>query len=330
MDSNLPAELHATLERLAQGKSGSDMARWAASISSAYRDGVGSAHVIANADAALAYAFCRLPATYAALSAVFDALAEAAPDFSPKTILDVGAGPGTAAWAASARYPDLRAIVLVDENPFFGKVAADLVRDSATAALRAAECRTGELDDLLPECAPADLTIASYLFGELRNNDLARVADGLWSKTTGIMTVVEAGTPAGFARIRRLRGHLIGRGAHVICPCPHDLDCPMTGADWCHFSQRLNRSRTHRQTKQASLSFEDEKFSYVVLSRRRPRDARARVLARPRITKGSVTTKLCTPNGLAIETVQRRDGDEYKRRKNWRWGDAVFRTRENS
>src|SRR5262249_57684171 len=127
----------------AQGKSGKDMARWAGSISNAYRDGGGSGRIIADADAALAYAFYRLPATYAALSATFGALRQADPDFSPKTVLDVGAGPGTAAWAACACYPDLQSIVLLDENPFFVRLAADLVGDDAAPALRPAASRIG-------------------------------------------------------------------------------------------------------------------------------------------------------------------------------------------
>ena len=37
--------------------------------------------------------------------------------------------------------------------------------------------------------------------------------------------------------------------------------------DWCHFTQRLPRSRAHKQIKGAELPFEDEKFSYVALTR---------------------------------------------------------------
>jgi ribosomal protein RSM22 (predicted rRNA methylase) len=158
-------------------------------------------------------------------------------------------------------------------------------------------------------------------------DQLRNIADALWSRTAEMLIVVEPGTPAGFQRIRSLRAHLIGHGGHVVCPCPHDLECPLVGDDWCHFSQRLNRSRDHRQVKGAVLSFEDEKFSYVVLSRHKPAmPVRDRVLASPRMSKAEIVTKLCTPQGLVMDVASRRDRDTYKIRRNWRWGDAVTRS----
>ena len=41
----------------------------------------------------------------------------------------------------------------------------------------------------------------------------------------------------------------------------------MAGDDWCHFSQRLARSRDHMLLKDASVPFEDERYSYVVATR---------------------------------------------------------------
>jgi hypothetical protein len=41
----------------------------------------------------------------------------------------------------------------------------------------------------------------------------------------------------------------------------------MSGNDWCHFSQRLPRSRDHMLLKDADVPFEDERYSYVVVTR---------------------------------------------------------------
>ena len=92
----------------------------------------------------------------------------------------------------------------------------------------------------------------------------------LWERTSGVLVLVEPGTPAGSAHIQRARTQLleaaaleqqaaVGRGAatdpgsagssgsssssiraHVVAPCPHDGACPMEGRpSWCHFVQRF-------------------------------------------------------------------------------------------
>ncbi len=326
LPSDLPSDLRAGLDRAAQGISRHALGRRSAAISQAYRSGQGSAQAIQSADDALAYALARLPATFAAASSVLAALKEAAPDFAPRTFLDVGAGPGTACWAAVGCFPGLTALHLVDDNVHLRLLALRLLSGGAVGTLRDATYRQGDVGQLIDALAAADLTIASYVVGELPAARLLDYADALWSKTAGILVVIEPGTPAGFARVRSLRSHLVGRHAHVVAPCPHDHECPLAGGDWCHFSQRLNRSRDHGRVKGAALSFEDEKFSYVALSRVAlgvPR--RDRVLASPRVTKALVTTKLCTPDGVAMDVASRRDADTYRERKRWRWGDAVSR-----
>jgi ribosomal protein RSM22 (predicted rRNA methylase) len=325
MDSNLPAALRTGLARMTRGTSMRAMAESAAALSQAYRSGLGSADAIDSADAALAYALARMPATYAAVSAVLQELATAMPQLAPATVLDVGAGPGTAAWAVVDRYPGLQRIRMVDANRYVATLAAGLLVDSEHAALRHANYAVGDLQRVVAEGAAADLTIASYLAGEVDDHALAEIAELLWSRTSRVMVVVEPGTPPGFARIRGLRSQLIGRGAHVVAPCPHDLSCPLRGDDWCHFSRRLNRTRDHRRAKQAALAFEDEKFSYVVLARQAARGTQARVLARPRVSKADVSLKLCTPDGVVIESTPRRDKERYRAAKNRRWGDLVPR-----
>jgi ribosomal protein RSM22 (predicted rRNA methylase) len=136
--------------------------------------------------------------------------------------------------------------------------------------------------------------------------------------------IVEPGTPAGYGRIMAARAQLIASGAHVAAPCPHDGPCPLAPPDWCHFTQRLPRSRAHKQLKSAELPFEDEKFSYVALMRAPIVQRPARVLAQPVVTKVEVTAKLCTPGGLSIAKLPRRAKADYARARRWRWGDAVM------
>src|SRR5256714_15311953 len=95
---DLPAELKSALDAKLRGFSRNEAAARAARISKTYRDGGGSGAIKSETDA-LAYALARMPATYAAVIASLNELCEVRPDFEPSSLLDVGAGPGTATWA---------------------------------------------------------------------------------------------------------------------------------------------------------------------------------------------------------------------------------------
>jgi ribosomal protein RSM22 (predicted rRNA methylase) len=318
---DLPAELKSALDARLHGLSRSDAADRSANISRTYRDGGGSGAIRSEADA-LAYALARMPATYAAVTASLNALAEITPGFAPNSLLDVGAGPGTASWAAAEAFSSLTTFTLLDANSALRGLALDL--GGASARLRGMTYQQGEARTELARAEAADLVVASYMIGEISEGERKALAELMWAKTRDTLLVVEPGTPAGYARIIALRAQLIAAGAHVAAPCPHDGLCPLTAPDWCHFSQRLPRSQAHRQLKSAELAYEDERFSYVALTRAPAARHPARVLAQPAISKVEVTAKLCTPDGLVITKVPRRAKAGYAAARRWRWGDGVM------
>jgi ribosomal protein RSM22 (predicted rRNA methylase) len=263
-----------------------------------------------------------MPATYAAVTASLNALCEIRPDFAPKNLLDVGAGPGTATWAAAEAFSSLQDFTLLDANRALRALALDL--GGGSVRLRAMTYEHGEARAELAKADAADLVVASYMIGEIGDAERKTLAELMWTKTRDTLLIVEPGTPAGYARILALRAQLIGSGAHVAAPCPHDRECPLTAPDWCHFTQRLPRSRAHKQIKGAELPFEDEKFAYVALTRAPAARRPARVLAQPVVTKVEVSAKLCTSDGLAITKVPRRAKADYARARRWRWGDGAI------
>jgi ribosomal protein RSM22 (predicted rRNA methylase) len=262
-----------------------------------------------------------MPATYAAVTASLDALCGIRPDFAPKKLLDIGAGPGTATWAAAETFPSLTDFTAIDANAALRTLALDLF--GKNPRLPTLQYTQGEARAVLSDAEPADLVVASYLLGEMSDTERADLAEQMWARTSDTLLIVEPGTPAGYARIIELRRQLIALGAHVAAPCPHDRKCPLIAPDWCHFTQRLPRSRAHRQLKSAELSFEDEKFAYVALTRAPVERHPARVLAQPVVTKIEVTAKLCTPDGVVVAKIPRRAKADYARARRWRWGDAV-------
>jgi ribosomal protein RSM22 (predicted rRNA methylase) len=312
----IPPDLKAAIDRyLAKSVAGSLVDK-TKRMSERYRQGRGS-------DGALdfgAYLVARLPATYAAVEFCLAELARRCPQFSPRTLLDVGSGPGTAAWAATAAYPDISTVTFLDNNPLFLKLASSLTAQGDHVALQEARTLNADLGDLSGE-ASADLVVTAYALAEMPLAKARDTAIALWKACEITLLVIEPGTPQGFARIHEVRVALLAEGAHLIAPCTHVNACPMQSPDWCHFSVRLARRRDHMHAKKATVPFEDEKFSYLIASRQPSALQGARILAPPIESKAEIKFKLCAENGLTQQSIARRDKAEYKRVRKLDWGD---------
>jgi len=317
MNVSLPAALADAIAQRLEGVSRKDLAARAEAFSQAYRSG-GTSHGIADERDVLAYLVARLPATYAAVTAAFEAVRETLPGFAPTSVLDVGAGPGAASWAATQIWPQLNSVTMLDHNPHFRDIARALWSAPAATVI------AGDLSTAAQQ-PPADLVVASYVLAELPEERAAAIARDLLRATTNMLVLVEPGTPQGFARIRAAREALVaGEGAHAIAPCTHSKPCPMKAPDWCHFSQRLPRSRDHMLAKDASVPFEDERFSYLAVSRHpAPPTNRARIIKPPEGTRAGIGFPLCDDNGLHTASVNRRDKAIYNLIKKAKWGDVI-------
>jgi ribosomal protein RSM22 (predicted rRNA methylase) len=314
----LTATLPPALEQAVAEQIGSGARRAgdAAVLSERYRDRGGPPGPVAiSAGDVLAYAAVRLPATYAAVRVVLGEAAVRVTDFAPASQLDLGAGPGTALWAAADVWPSIRERVAVEASREMARLGRELGADADWVEGKA------------PSAVPAgsfDLVTVSYLLGELTEADRRDTVERGWAAAAGALAVVEPGTTAGYERVLAARDRLVALGGAVVAPCPHDRACPLAGSgDWCHFAVRVGRTRAHRAAKRARLGHEDEKLSYVVVAREPVAGATARVLRRPQIRSGHVLLELCTPEGLRRETVSKRDRDRYRRARTVSWGEDL-------
>ncbi len=266
-----------------------------------------------------AYAAYRMPATFEAVRSALDALAGAAPDWTPATHTDVGGGTGAATWAVAGVWEGPATTVLDWAEPALA-LGRELAEASGVPGLREARWEKARIGAAL-ELAPVDLITVSYVLKELTAGARTELVDAAAAAGQAVV-VVEPGTPDGYARIIEARDRLIAAGLSVAAPCPHSGACPIApGADWCHFSARVSRSSLHRQVKGGSLSHEDEKFSYVVATRFPTVPAPARITRRPQIRKGQVLLELCTrDDGLARTTVTKRHGELYREARDVAWG----------
>nr|QQZ50485.1 methyltransferase domain-containing protein [Phenylobacterium glaciei] len=197
---------------------------------------------------AVAYVLSRLPATYAAGAFVLAEAQRMAPDFAPKRLLDAGAGPGGASWAALETWSGIEAATLLDSSRPLLDMAAKLAAEGGQA-LQNANFLRGDLTAPATDWPQADLVTASYALAEIAAAQQARTVQALWAATDGMLALIEPGTPDGYRRILTARETLLAAGAEILAPCPHALACPLVAPDWCHFVQRLPRSRDHRLAK---------------------------------------------------------------------------------
>jgi ribosomal protein RSM22 (predicted rRNA methylase) len=268
-----------------------------------------------------AYLATRLPATYAAVRASLGAIAEARPDWTPASLLDIGAGPGTVLWAASDAWPELQRATLLEASPAARRIGERLAGLLALPT----DWNSGDATIDLAELQRADLVTAAYVLDEIVPSALPRLIERLWQLSTDTLLIVEPGTPAGWERIVAARAQLIATGAHILAPCPHGKPCPLSAPDWCHFARRVARSRLHRLAKEANVPWEDEKVIYLAATRHPVAPKGPRVLAPPRVGSGKVELKLCNLDGSASQRLfTKRDGDAFKRARRADWGDTLL------
>jgi ribosomal protein RSM22 (predicted rRNA methylase) len=303
-------------EQLAEGFSIADLVRAYGHLRDRYEASQRTPRNL-SATAVAAYAVARLPATFAATVDALRQVASALGGWEPRSLIDVGSGLGSSAWAALSVFPTLSRLTLVEDSDAMTVAGQALATRSNHPALRDAHWVTATATSKLDR---ADLVIASYVLGELDEPEAA-VRDW-WRASTGVAVVIEPGSPAGYQRILRARGQLISAGARIAAPCPHESPCPRSGSGWCHFGVTVARSRLHRDVKDGTLPSEDEKFSYVAATREAMRVRRPRLVREPSRHGGHVRLELCAEAGIVEKTVSKRDPD-YGRIRKLGWGDAL-------
>ncbi len=269
-----------------------------------------------------AYIAARLPATYGVVRDVFRRIM---PHLTPvKSLLDLGGGVGSLAWAAKEAIPHLQQVTLFEKDIELLHLGQHLTQDHLTP-LQLAWCR----DDITQaeNFPPHDAVVLSYVLNELHLAEQLHVLKRAYQAAHKFLILIEPGTPQGFSHLSTARQLLLKLGAHSVAPCPHNGPCPLTPAfeekkDWCHFSVRIPRGKYHKQAKDGSLPYEDEKYAYLVVSRQTHPLPQGRIIKAPMRRTGHVILDLCTQKkGLKRVIVSKKEKDAYVKARASDWGD---------
>jgi ribosomal protein RSM22 (predicted rRNA methylase) len=332
----LPDELQQAVERALATVSPVRWMRAAQELSERYRAPRGpDAPPLARGEAqVLGYIALLLPATYAQLRGAMAAAALRIPGWAPETLLDLGAGPGTALWAAAAQWPTLRHAAAWEREPAFIAIGRNLAAASSAPAVRNAVWEHVDLTQapgardkrrgaLAQEPSRYDLVVLGHVLNELAPDEQAHAVADAWRRTGGVLLLVEPGTPQGFAVVRAARDALLAAGAHTLAPCAHDAPCPLVD-DWCHFPQRVWRPAFQQKARGTPSQWEESKFSYAAMARFAPeRPIWGRVIREPLSNKAYAEATISARDGIVRHRALKRHRAAYRLVQELPWGAAL-------
>ena len=317
---DLPMPLKEKIEEKAAACSQKALTAAAQAISLRYRQQSGTGSRLLTEDMeALAYAIARMPATFGAVCTALSHTLRAADGTIIRSVLDAGAGTGAADWAVREFCPDALSFTCLEREAAMSRLGRELMQ--ADPVLSNARWLSQDLVRSDIGCR-ADLVCESYALNELSDADREDVVAKLWNAAGELLVLIEPGTPVGFSHLKKARTQLLALGGHVAAPCPHEGLCPLPEQDWCQFTCRVSRSRLQKVLKGGDAPFEDEKFSFLAVSRSPVSVPGGRILRHPAKGSGHIGLRLCTADGIRDVTVTKKNGSLYRLARKSESGDA--------
>lgn len=315
----LPQELKIAIEDIISNINHKNLIANSESITQKYKNesGLGK-HLITSNEEAGTYSVVRMPATF---GAVYSALKFTMEFYNEEinSLIDFGAGTGAVSWACSELL-DFKEITCLEREDAMISIGNSLMKKSKGPLNKAKWVKYDLTRDNFNK--KADLVVSSYVLNELSSENRLNAIDKMWQSANKLLIILEPGTPTGSSNLIKARDYLLEKGAHIVAPCPHENPC-VAKDEWCHFSCRIPRSKIHREIKKADAAYEDEKFSYIAVTKKHTEKPEARILRHPIIKKGRIQLEVCTKDEIKKVELYKKHGELYKKARKSNWGDAV-------
>jgi SAM-dependent methyltransferase len=228
------------------------------------------------------------------------------------SVLDWGCGTGVASRVLAERVPGIERVALWDR-----------ARDAAEFARERLRAERPELEVAIE--APGakgwpDALLVSHVLDELAEADLAELMTLVRKSRVAIL--VEPGSRVSSRRLVAMRDELRGEFA-VLAPCTHSAACGMRASahGWCHHFTRppadvFTSAFWRRFADELGIDLRSVPYAFLALSRE-PATADAvvaRILGRPRVTKGRAALDVCDASGVReLSFLERTDKTLFKR-----------------
>lgn len=316
----LPTLLKEKLEQEIDGIELKKLKQSAQNISEKYRDKSQkkmNTRLINSKEDAVAYAASRMPATYGAVYSALEHCLEMMENKQITSLLDVGAGTGTATWAVNELL-NIEKNTCIENEEYMMNLGKKLMNGGIE---NVQWIKKNIITENIEQ--KADLVISSYVLNEVKREEKNKILEKLWNATEKLLLIIEPGTPKGYSQIREMREYLLEIGANIVAPCAHEEKCKIEENDWCAFSCRVARTKVHKLLKEGDAPYEDEKFSYIAVSKIKT-EKEARILRHPKIENGKITLKLCTEDGnIEEKIITKKQKERFKIAKKLSCGDIL-------
>lgn len=263
---------------------------------------------VASTNQATSYAMGRMPATHEVCKKVFSELI----NFTFSSATDLGAGTGASALAI-CDILNINQITCLEYSNEMLNIGKFLTEDYKNINWQKFNALTNDIPN-------ADLITCSYMINEVEEH-LEKICQKLFSSFNKALVVIEAGTPHGFELIKKVRDLAIKNNLNIFAPCSSNKPCQIEKNDWCAFTCRIPRTKLLQQIKQGTLSYEDENYSYLIITKESMDNNSYRVLRHPEILKGHINLKVCKNCNIENLTITKSMGEKYKLAKKLNSGD---------
>lgn len=277
---------------------------------------------------ALAYLALRTPATYAQIHSALLSILELVPSWKPKTLLDIGSGPGTGVWAASSLFSGLESATCIEQDKNFISLGKQILSNSkfqVPISWRQQDIRYG-----IEGTSYYDVIIIANVLNELSVSEGEKLIGHALNACKGILLILEPGTPFGGSIVNSAAKKLHHAGV-LLAPYIKN-SFVQNDSYYLHFPQRFIRPEFQKRIRQrarddslASSNWEEAKYSYVAISKF-PSEVSlfGRCVGQAKLQKGFLEIPILTKEEIINQKVLKRYKKQYTYAKNLKWGELLM------
>ena len=258
-----------------------------------------------NEDSAV-YAISRMPSTYAVIYTLLSDLINQGKLKNISTIFDIGSGTGAGFFACKELFGENVQVSLFERDNNMIQIFEQFETGVSVQ-------KFDFLKDTIKE--KADLVMSNYVFSELNEDGRRLALQKMLDSSNKYVLICDTGTPRTYENFMKLKKLVFDKGYSVLAPCNSEK-CGLKN-DYCQFYARVERSSLMKMSKQAELSYEDEKYFYLLISKEQSSEKtrEMRVIRRPQIKTNFVELRLCSGLGVVDEKYTKKDKEAYKKAK---------------